>query len=48
MMRHLTDEERKLTEKLHSGTLTEEEKNQIIERLKQIDDEQNKDCPFTH
>lgn len=48
MMRHLNDEERELMRKLHNESLSEEEKSKIKERLRQIDDEEFKDCPFVH
>ena len=47
MMRHETEEEKRLWDKYyHDKSLTEEERKKILERLKEIDKEQS--YPFVH
>ena len=49
MMRHFTEEEKKLYDKLHGDKiLSKEERERIVKRLKEIDEEQTKDFPFCH
>ncbi|MEE0858994.1 MAG: hypothetical protein U0M12_05965 [Acutalibacteraceae bacterium] len=48
MMRHLTDEEIELSEKFSDPNTTEEEKKKISQRLKEIDREITKNCPFQY
>ena len=48
MMRHITDEEKQLMDKLHNAETTESEKEEIRQKLQRIDEEQTKDYPFVH
>jgi len=49
MMRHLTEEEVQLMNKLHNDkTLTEEEKENIRHKLIEIDKREIGDTPFCH
>ena len=49
MMRHFTEEEIKLMDKLHTDkSLNEEDKNRIKNRLSEIEKEQTKNYPFAH
>lgn len=49
MMRHLTEEEANLMNKLHNDkTLTEEEKESIRHKLIEIDKREIGDTPFCH
>lgn len=48
-MRHYTEEEVKLHEKLDNDhNLSDEERKKIKDRLKEIYLEETKDCPFVH
>lgn len=48
MMRHLTNEEIKLSQKYSDPDTTEDEKKQISQRLREIDKEMTKDSPFQY
>lgn len=48
MMRHLTDEEVKIMNKLMDKTLSKEEEQKLKARLIEIDKEQTKNYPFCH
>lgn len=49
MMRHLTEEEVQLMDKLHNDkTLTEKEKEDILKKLIEIDKREVRDIPFCH
>lgn len=49
MMRHLTEEEVQLMDKLHNDkTLTENEKEDIRKKLIEIDKREVRDIPFCH
>ena len=45
-MRHETEEEKKLWAKYRDVNTSEEEKREILERLKEIDKELTKSSPF--
>ena len=48
MMRNPTKEELELEKKLYESDISEEEKNTIVKRLKEIDEEETKGWPFCH
>lgn len=48
MMRRLTDEEIKLSEKFSDPNTTDEEKERISQRLKEINREITKNSPFQY
>lgn len=48
MMRHLTDEEIKLSQNYSDPNTTEDEKKQISQRLREIDKEMTKKSPFRY
>ena len=48
MMRHETEEEKKLWAKYRDDGTSEEEKKKILERLKEIDKEFAKTIPFVY
>ena len=48
MMRHFTDEENELLQKISDPNTTEEEKEKISQRLREIDREILKNSPFQY
>ena len=47
MMRPMTEEEIKLWER-YKATMSPEEKERILNRLNEIDEEEYGNCPFVH